>query len=657
MSFTPRNIVTWSDKFAQGKVKYLNNELSFITGLLPEIAINLSAIEILEILHRKLGTDKLTEALNPNLTVESPAAALPNTNWMKTTNMVGINPRTITNFFNIVKYVLTIPASQDSLHLLPIWEPGVVSSLYGKVSWNINPEFYSVELQNAVPSLDTVEKQLKVTVNLLHALGKKVGMDVIPHTDRFSEMTLTFPRFFEWVKRKSGTIESYDNDLYKEIEQIIWLFLTENGTADNQEITFIKDDFFDPENNNIDDQIRQFILFGPESQYEGRLERRLQIMQKIIDSGFETLPMTMAPPYRGLHINSKEYILDKKGNRWYTYEFDQPEGMSRVFGPLTRYKFFPSKPGSWELNFDKPNLPLWQYLANRYLACRDKYNLDFMRGDMAHVQPRASGVPTVLPEYYDPLAYIKSYIQKTGLPYFAFYAETFLAEPDTMGYGNECEHLNAINADATLGDIQSSVPGSQDFRTKFDKYRKLLKTENFAPCYTIITSDKDDPRFDEFYQEGNIMRLFTGLFLTDMPSYMSLGFETRNQHLQRGKNEEYTKLYVFKIEDESEKDKYTKGAFEWGKDFEKFNEIENLRIFYENIYPEIADSIPVMLTNAQFPSEFIIWQINSFYFISCLNPEMEINKSTIPIKLILENCDKVYEYNGKYACAVFQKSK
>jgi hypothetical protein len=86
--------------------------------------------------------------------------------------MVGINVRTIQSFWNVVKY-FTLPASQSSIHLLPIWECGVVASLYGMAGWNINPEFYDAELASYYPHLDTVEKQLKVVVNILHALGKQ----------------------------------------------------------------------------------------------------------------------------------------------------------------------------------------------------------------------------------------------------------------------------------------------------------------------------------------------------------------------------------------------------------------------------------------------------------------------------------------------------
>ena len=61
--------------------------------------------------------------------------------------MVGVNVRSVGDYGGVIKYALTLPALLDSIQLLPIWEPGVVSSLYGIASWNLNREFYSGELR------------------------------------------------------------------------------------------------------------------------------------------------------------------------------------------------------------------------------------------------------------------------------------------------------------------------------------------------------------------------------------------------------------------------------------------------------------------------------------------------------------------------------
>ncbi len=127
--------------------------------------------------------DRPLSALPPE--VRSPRSSEPDSGWMRRSNVIGINVRTVGDVGGLVKYGLTLPADFDAVQLLPIWEPGVVKSLYGIAGWNLNYEFFSDELYEYAPILDTIEKQLRATSNLLHVMGKAVGMDVIPHTDRF----------------------------------------------------------------------------------------------------------------------------------------------------------------------------------------------------------------------------------------------------------------------------------------------------------------------------------------------------------------------------------------------------------------------------------------------------------------------------------------
>jgi hypothetical protein len=831
------------------KQQYQSGQISYIPNLLPEIAVQLNVYDIFEILQRRLGSEVLQKALDPNQTIESPVRHHQDGSWLKKSKMVGVNIRTIHNFFNLVKYTLTIPKSQDSIHILPIWEPGVVSSLYGKVSFNINPEFYSEELARAVPHLNTVEKQLKVTTNLLHAMGKSVGMDVIPHNDRFSELVIAYPRFFEWVRRVGGRITNNSESIYREIEEIIWHYLGRNGSGNGSPLSFSKNTLFSPEIPILSDAQRLEIIFGNVRDYKGRLRRRVEIMQDIINQGFETLPMTMAPPYRGLHINPDDYILDENGNRWYTYEFDKPQAMSRVFGPLTRFKFFHSKEDNakWELDFNNPQVSVWNYVCTKYHECQQNYNFDFMRGDMAHIQPRPHGVPEFfdsgdseilgfrdsgdseilgfrdsgdseilgfrdsgdsevlgfrdsgdsevlgfrdsgdsevlgfrdsgdsevlgfrdsgdseilgfrdsevlgfrdsgdseilgffdseiieltksqnqripesknhgisesqnqrikesknhgisepqnqripesknhgIPEsqnqrikesknhgisesqnlrikeskkYYDPLLAIKKYVQQNGTPHFGFFAETFLVEPDFMGYGDELDHLEAIEADSTLGDLQASVVGSDDYNKKFRDYTKYLQTRKFAPSYTIITADKDDPRFDEFYRTANHFRYFIGTFLTDMPSYMGLGFETRNLHLERGLNEEYSKLYVFTIHDDAQTDKVTHGSYIWGQNYMLFGWIEKMRELAEKIWDEINGKAVNWLTNPTENQDILIWtpQDTKYVFVAKQSPEYGIDESIIS-QTIGDSARLIFDttpYSDQHICRIYE---
>jgi hypothetical protein len=606
----------WYQHYGVYTDAYQSGRSSFVPNLLPQTAVQFSVYQTLDVLHKRLGNEMLRRALNPDETIESPARMHADGSWLKRSNMVGINVRTLGSFWKIINYMLTLPASHDSIHLLPIWEPGVVGSLYGMVSWQINPEFFDVDLARYVPALNTVEKQLKSVTNLLHAMGRTVGMDVIPHTDRFSEMVLACPSLFEWVLRdvkagKPTKLADHSSFVFRYVEEAIWQFLKFHGAADGTPLTFGKERFFSTELAVLTDDHRFRILFGYAHDYTGRLNRRLALIRHLVSLGFETLPMTMAPPYRGLHINPNDFVVDDSGQTWYEYAFDKPEAMSRVFGPLARYRFYESKDNNrtWELDFDQPNLPAWDYISRKVYDCQRVYNFDFMRGDMAHVQMRPEGVPAQPDEYYDPLRAIKKYVQGNGVPYYAFFAETFLAPPDTMGYGSEPDHLEAIEADSTLGDLQSMVVGSPEFKRQFGIYYQYLKTRRFAPNFTVITADKDDPRFDEFYRTGNISRYFTALFLTDMPSYVGLGFEMRNLHLERGANEEYSKLYVFWIEDERQTDKVTHGPFEWGQNADQFVAILRIRQFAEIIWPDIVGKETRWLVgpNESAKTDYIAW--------------------------------------------------
>ncbi|MEZ4987653.1 MAG: hypothetical protein R2795_21930 [Saprospiraceae bacterium] len=260
----------WESRQQEWLDAYANRTTDFVHGLLPEKAVTLSGHLVLETLAKRLGVATMQVALMPGGRVASPVAHHQDTHWLKRENMVGINVRTIQSFWNVVKYALTLPRSQGSIHLLPMWEPGVVSSLYGMASWQINPAFFSAELAHLVPSLNTVEKQLKAVVNLLHAMGKTVGMDVIPHTDRYSEMALAQPQYFEWLQRKGDQIIDHRAHLHEAVQGAIMSWLVRNGAAipgltfPHETAMFFGQEFPEAE--------RLKVLFGLPAQYRERTD-------------------------------------------------------------------------------------------------------------------------------------------------------------------------------------------------------------------------------------------------------------------------------------------------------------------------------------------------------------------------------------------------
>jgi hypothetical protein len=577
--------------------QYTSGHLSFIPHFPPIFILKLSVLEILEILRQRWG-EMVDLALSSEMTdlqsqleelpeaIRSPVEGEPDGGWLKKANLVGVNLRTLGGFWGLIPYSLTLPAVQDTIHLLPIWEPGVVGSLYGMVSWQLNMEFFSPALVEVCPWLDTPGKQLRGVINLLHGMGRSVGMDVIPHTDRFSEMALAYPEYFEWLQRRDFTIVDHSSNLHRTVQGEICAFLKQRGPAVRGEsMPSSVEALFSPD---CPEDQRLRLLFGLPEDAFGRLRRRKLLIHRLHRLGYETVPATMAPPYRGLEVDPapEAQVVDADGLVWRDFRITQPQPMSRVFNPLARYKLYDCQDDNadWEIDFSSPRPEVWQYVCEHYAAVQRQYGFDFMRGDMSHVQMRPDGVPPVIDEFYDLLGMVKTDIQRSA-PYFGYFAESFIAARDVMGYGEEIDHLEASAAEATLGDLQSCPVGSQEFLQRLRQYDDLKSTRRCTPGFTVMTADKDDPRFDAFYLDGNALRLFMAFFLTDMPSYMGLGFEVRDRHDQPAPNEHYTKLYVFQ---EKKGPKATRGSYNWGRNAALFAQITRLRLYVDKIWENLC---------------------------------------------------------------------
>ena len=264
------------------------------------------------------------------------------------------------------------------------------------------------------------------------------------------------------------------------------------------------------------------VLFGLPQDQAGRVARRTRLIQHLYRYGYEPVPATMAPPFRGLAVNTRPeaVTVDEQGQAWRDYVITRPEPMSRVFGPLTRFKLYERLDDNahWEIDFSRPRREVWDYVCRAYGRVQRRYGFDFMRGDMSHVQMRPQGVPVELDQYYDLLGAVKQYVRAQGVPFFGYFAESFLPPRDVMGYGEEMDHLEASEADTVLGDLQSTVVGSPEFLQRFRSYYDLLESRRCTPNFCVLTADKDDPRFDEFYLGGSEVRLCLALFVTTMPS-------------------------------------------------------------------------------------------------------------------------------------------
>lgn len=584
---------------------FTSGSTSFAVGLRPQDALGVPLADIFGLLTDRFG-DAIAIALSDAAVdmdrplselpkpVLSPRSEEPDASWIKRTNMIGINVRTLGDYGQVIKYAITLPDSVDSIHLLPVWEPGVVKSLYGIAGWNLNTEFFSDELYEFAPNLDTIERQLRALSNILHVMGKTIGMDVIPHTDRFSEPVLATPDHFEWMRVKDRKIIDHSSGLTRSVEDVIATWLSEQGAAMPDRV-FPRDT---TELFALDEVMRLELLFGDRDDLFGRIERRIDLIKYLKWFGYEPVPATMGVPFRGIEVDPDpaHTVIDGHGMEWCDFIISRPHLESRVFSPLARFKLYEriDDNADWEIDFGRPRPEVWDYVCARFSDTQHIGNFDFMRGDMAHVQMRPNGVPDEVDEYYDILAAVKTHIQRTArAPWFGYFAETFLPARDVFQFGEELDHLEASLADATLGDLQSTVVGDNEYLRRFRRYLDDLATRRTAPAYGVMTADKDDPRFDEFYRSGNEARLFTALFLPDMPTYTGLGFEIRDVHDQPVDNERYTKLFVF--EERGDSNIYPSKArfsdtYVWGENSDLFARVTALRVFAESVLPLIADT-------------------------------------------------------------------
>jgi hypothetical protein len=599
---------------------YASGATSFVVGLTPSEAAGLDVEDVLRILRARLG-DTLDVALATAAdrrppapadlppVLRSPVADRPDGSWLRRSNIVGINVRTVVDIAGVLAYALTVPAAQDAIHLLPILEPGVVASLYGPSSWQLDPALRNDRLARAAPGLDTAERQVRAVVHVLHALDRTVGIDVVPHTDRFSEMVLAQPDHFEWLERHGERIARFGPDVVADVERWILRWLAARGPAIGPPAPPTADEFF----RDWSESDRLLALFGEPGDHDRRRERRILLIRDLHPAGIETVPATMGPPYRGMEVDPSPTarIVDDLGLEWREYRITRPEPMSRVFGPLARYALYHTvAPDAWALDFDRPREAVWRYVASRYAGLREHCGFDFMRGDMAHVQMRPDGVPAEPGPTYDILAAVRDEVRhRRGVPSFAYLAETFLAPPGTMAYGDEADHLDAVGADATLGDLQSHAVDDPTFSQALRRYRDLHDTRSFTPTFTVMTADKDDPRFDRFYLAGNEARLFTALFLPDMPSYMGLGFELRDRHASPVPNEWYTKLYVFR---RTSGPTATRGPYRWGSNTALFAAVTRIRLLADSFAPVLAEATVTWLRppDATGSERLIAWQLD-----------------------------------------------
>lgn len=504
-----------------------------LNNLTPAESLNLDFRLSVELLKKLIGQDKFNRALK--FETESP---IKNNNWHKTAKIVGINPRITKTFWGIVKYAMTFP--ENAIHLMPLFETGD-GSLYVQNSWKINPEFLDKDL--TAMGFDTPELQLKLTINILHAMGKVVGFDCLSHVDNFSEITILNPSCFEWIKlNENKTAQDYSIIAEKAGKNIEKILIKELNLPEN---------IF-----SLNEKERENIIFPCKID---RFERRMQIRKIIRNNGYEPIPVVEHAPMRPLEF---ERLENNQNENWAVFKVKDKAQNAKIIGSITPYKFYKIKDCFPLKNqFDEKVV---NYFINHIYDFQKEYGFDFLRADMAHNQTAHShndDKDMVCPEIW---AMLKEKIQKDK-PYFATFAESFWSNYYISGVQ---DMLNK-KFDIVLGNLNFSYLDNA-YTEKINKYLSDYKEKYpFSPCLTVFTNDGDLPCHDSLYtsQEANDCRFFISLFL-NLPSYTGMGFETRD--LTPDCEQKYSNPYV----------KKQRKDFQFGTNELQFKNISNMRNLY-----------------------------------------------------------------------------
>lgn len=559
-----------------------NNDLN------PIGCLNMPFEQSIDFLKKYCGEETFKKAMDINSYFPSIVSQYTDTSWTKTLKMVGINPRITKTFWGIVKYAISFP--ENGIHIMPIFETGD-GSIYVQNSWELNNDFLDNNLYKL--GYKTANEQLKLIINVLHAMGKIVGFDALPHCDNFSEIVLTNPKLFEWIKLNNNKTDqiSYNkidhNILYKEVESIIIKTLK------------LPQDIF-----TLAEEIREAKIFPKNID---KFQRRMELRNAIREEGFEPLPVVEHAPNRPIFFKN---IVNDNEKSWATFFVKGMNNHAKVFGALTPYKLYyidrngyPQKNSYW--------VDSWDYFSDKIKDIQKEYNFDFLRADMAHNQISHSHNENEkdlnCPELW---AYVKNNIQEEK-PYFATIAEAFWG---TYYIDGITDMINK-NFDIILGDMNYKIL-DKNYLDHIDDYINPFRQNfSFSPCIAVYTNDSDIENNNYFYESNkqNLSRYFISMFL-NLPSYTGMGYELRDINPKNKNN--YSNYYVKKQQTE----------YQFGNNTCLYREISRIRNQYKklkNIIDNCELNLVYSLNNQNSLCFKYLNKKNSYLFI--INIDKNIN--------------------------------
>ena len=532
-----------------------------------------------------IGNENFNKALNIEFSYPSFVSEYKDTSWAQSIKIIGVNPRITKTFFGIVKYAMSFP--ERGIHIMPLFESGD-GSLYVQNSWNLNNDFLDADLYKM--GYYTSESQLKLVINFLHALGKIVGFDSLPHVDNFSRIVLVNPEYFEWIKlNDSKTAQIFSpqvdyNELYKEVQSAIieTLGLTYDlfslSEKDREEIIFPK---------NIDE-----------------FQIRMRLRKAIRDKGLEPLPVVEHIPMRPIVFEKFE---ENGKENWATFTVDAKDKYSKVFGGITPYKLYRTDEEGYPIK-NGELFEVWNYFADKTDEFQRKYNFDFLRADMAHNQISHSHKYEEKDINCNELwSFVRDKIRKNK-PYFATMAESFYS----TYYVDGISDMINKKFDIVLGNMNFKKLNKNYLDFVDDFLNPFRENFRFFPCIAIYTNDGDLPEHNDLYSSNkeNIARCFISLFL-NLPSYMGIGFEQRDINPVLTRN--YSHQYVKKQNEE----------YLFGRNIEFFTKLAQLRQLYSKMETIINTYNFKQLygkNNEQSLNFMYIGETNAYLFTININP-------------------------------------
>lgn len=623
------------------KDAFERQNLSYFPVSNPEDAIKWSYETRRKNIESLIGEKRIRQAFD----IYKPYLAPDNIDFNKI-KIIGIHPRIAKTFGGIISYAMTSP--NEGVHLLPLLEPGCANSLYAASSWNVNNEFMDAELTSK--GYDTPEKQLKLTVNVLHSLGKKVGIDVVPHTDRFSQQVFTNPDCFYWIHVENEGGKDVGKYLQKTdgVKQTVKEFLETNGDINGKKINGkTLEKLYE-----LSDEERERIIFG-KADKEKRDTRRVELMNAVRAKGYETVPVSIESANR-LPVFDKynSIIVDGKKITWAEFKFpddfeygyelykvheDRVNPPKGLFGNLTPYKFYDIDDKGF-FKSDSMNKKTVDYFANKVSDFVNEYHFDFSRNDMMHLQYSQANKKSQTQQTDEAWHHIKNKIKEKN-PDFKFFGEIFGENIYTEGL-KDAENKRT---DVILG--ASHYKKGQNFTDLVKKYSK--SDSKVKQAVTVMTTDLDEPVYNDLLKPNLIkLREFYKWFMP-LPGYSAIGYETKED-----KPKEKREAYTLNFTNVDNVNNYA--PFEWRKNNKLYFQMSKMQMVYDKIKSTIKKQNLLWLGNSSNTWMYYDKNTNLPSYVFITNPDTERVKPKISIENPFNALEKIDKSVNKQEKAVLE---